>query len=308
MVTNSHDVQDYMQPLHINGLTGRMMYAPAATAKKREILMIYGHHALLERWWGLVENLRDFGNVTAPDLPGFGGMDSFYHIGQKPTMDAYADYLAAFVKMKYRRKRVTIVGLSFGFVVATRMLQRYPELASKVDLVVNIVGFMHHSDFKFSPRQRKLFIGIARTLSIPPLPWLIRHTWLTAPVIKNIYVRTPSGKLRFHEVGAERYNTLLDFEVRLWHANDVRTHWFTTSQFLEIDNCRTHIGLPVWHVVSTNDQYFDNDAVEQHMKIVYGEYHQSTMRSKSHTPSIIGDKEEIAVMIPAGLRKRLSRS
>ena len=89
-----------------------------------------------------------------PDLPGFGGMDSFNSIGRTPTIDEYADYLAAFVKMRYRRKKVTIIGISFGFVVATRMLQRYPELASKVDIVVSIVGFMHKTDFLFKSKQR----------------------------------------------------------------------------------------------------------------------------------------------------------
>lgn len=305
---SAHRPEDYLQPLHINGLNGRMLRAPATTGKKREILMLYGHHALLERWWGLVENLQEFGAVTVPDLPGFGGMDSFYKIGRKPTMDAYADYLAAFVKLRYRRKRVTIVGLSFGFVVATRMLQRYPELIDKVDLVISIVGFMHYDDFRFTPAKRKLFRRLSRLLAVPPLPAIIRHTWLQPVVIRNIYVRTPGGKLRFQEVGQDRYRKLLDFETKLWQVNDVRTHWYTTSQFLQIDNCGTRLGLPVWHIVSSNDQYFDNTVVEQHMRIVYGDYTQATMVSRSHTPSIIGDKEEVGVMIPKKLRNYLNKT
>ena len=75
---------DYIEALDINGLRGRMLRAPATRkTAKREILLVYGHHALLERWWGLVENLQDFGTVTMPDLPGFGGMDSFAKIGIK---------------------------------------------------------------------------------------------------------------------------------------------------------------------------------------------------------------------------------
>src|SRR6478609_3672604 len=89
---------DFIQPLYINGMNGRMLHAPATKNGKREMLLIYGHHAMLERWWGLVQTLQEFGTVTMPDLPGFGGMDSFYSIGRKPTIDAYADYLASFVK------------------------------------------------------------------------------------------------------------------------------------------------------------------------------------------------------------------
>src|SRR5687767_2102595 len=121
------DPADYIVPLNMNGLRGRMLRVPTPKNKNREILAIYGHHALIERWWGLIQNLNEFGGVTMPDLPGFGGMDSFNKIDQKPTIDNYADYLAAFIKMRYKRQRITILGISFGFVVATRMLQRYPE-------------------------------------------------------------------------------------------------------------------------------------------------------------------------------------
>jgi pimeloyl-ACP methyl ester carboxylesterase len=102
---------------------------------------VYGHHSSLERWWGVVQDLNQYGGVTMPDLPGFGGMQSLYKIGEKPDVDTLADYLAAFVKLRYKRRRVTIAGLSFGFVVATRMLQRYPDLVKKVDLLISVAGF-----------------------------------------------------------------------------------------------------------------------------------------------------------------------
>src|SRR5665213_391336 len=144
---------DYIVPLNINGLEGRMLHVPAPARRDREMLLIYGHHALLERWWGLVETLNEYGAVTMPDLPGFGGMDSFRKIKKAPTIDNYADYLAAFIKLRYRRRHLTIIGISFGFVVATRMLQRYPELTKRVDFIVSIVGFMHKDDFLFSRRE-----------------------------------------------------------------------------------------------------------------------------------------------------------
>jgi pimeloyl-ACP methyl ester carboxylesterase len=125
---NQTNPAECIEPLHINGMRGRMLHLPAKNKNKREILVIYGHHSLLERWWGLVQNFNDFGGVTMPDLPGFGGMESFHKIGKQATLDNYADYMAAFIKLRYRRKKVSIVGISFGFLVATRMLQRYPEL------------------------------------------------------------------------------------------------------------------------------------------------------------------------------------
>jgi pimeloyl-ACP methyl ester carboxylesterase len=299
---------NFIEPLYINGLNGRMLHIPSSKKNKRELLLIYGHHALLERWWGLVQNLQDFGTVTMPDLPGFGGMDSFYGIGRAPTIDAYADYLAAFVKMRYRRKRVTIVGISFGFVVATRMLQRYPELTNRVDLVVSVVGFMHETDFLFKPRQRTNFHLLARMFSWPPVAWLIRYCGLNGFVIKHIYIRTPAGRRRFLAMDPAEFKTLMDFEVKLWQANDVRTHWRTTSEFLKLDNCQVPINLPIWHVASKGDHYFDNHIVEQHMRVVFSDYHQGVMDSKAHTPSVLGDKRELSIMVPAGLRKELRKT
>lgn len=302
------NLADYIVELNMHGMRGRMLKAPSAKKNKnREILLVYGHHALIERWFGLVENLQDFGPVTMVDLPGFGGMDSFYKIGQKPNLDTMADYLAAFVKMRYRRKRITIVGISYGFIVATRMLQRNPELAKKVDLVVSIVGFMHRDDFLFKPTQRIFFSKAARFFAARPIPFFIRYLALNKFVIKNIYVRSPFGKKRFLEMEATDFAALMDFEVKLWQANDVRTHWATTAEFLNLDNCQKKIDLPIWHVAASSDHYFNNYNVEQHMKVVFSDYTQVIMKSHAHTPSILGDKKEMAIMIPLKLRRALTK-
>lgn len=268
-------------------------------------MLLYGHHALLERWWGLVENLQEYGNVTMPDLPGLGGMDSFYKIGRAPTLDAFADYLAAFIKMRYRNRRVTVVGISFGFLVVTRMLQRYPELSKKIDLVVSIVGFMHRDDLLFPPRTRRLYSAIARFFSWAPVAFIIRYAFLNRLIIRGLYVRLPAGRRRFIAMEPEAFEIMIDFDVKLWQRNDVRTHWRTTSEFLQFDNCRSQIPLPVWHVASKADHYLDNFIVEQHMHVVYADYHKSTMNSPAHTPSPLGDKKESAIMIPPALRRAL---
>jgi len=304
----THEPAEYIQALNINGMRGRMLKAPAAKkTANREILLIYGHHALLERWWGLVENLQDFGSVSMPDLPGFGGMDSFAKIGRKPTIDNYADYLAAFIKMTYKRRRITIVGISFGFVVATRMLQKYPEMAKRVDLFVSMVGFMHRDDFLFTPKKQKFFRGATRVIATRPVAFVIRYVALNKFVIRNIYSRLGAGKRRFLEMTPDNFDTLMDFEVRLWQANDVRTHWLTTCEFLNLDNCKAPIPLPIWHIYSSGDHYFNNDIVEQHMRVVFQDYGREVMQSHAHTPSVLGNKEELAIMVPAGLRRQLRR-
>jgi pimeloyl-ACP methyl ester carboxylesterase len=305
---SSKNPADYIVPLNINGMEGRMLRLPASGSRQREILLVYGHHAMLERWWGLTQNLSDYGRVTMPDLPGFGGMDSFAKVGKKPTLDNYADYLAAIIKLRYRRKRVTIVGISFGFLVVTRMLQRYPELVSRVDMLVSMVGFMHKDDFVYSPRRRKFFRRGTRLFATRPAAFFIRRCLLNPFVLRTLYARLPNSKRRLIEVQVEEFNATMKFEVQLWQANDVRTHWLTTSEFLDVDNCQVPIKLPVWHVASREDHYFNNEIVKQHMLVVFSDYHQAVANSKAHTPSVLANKKAQGVLLPPQLRRALARA
>ncbi|HEY5442251.1 MAG TPA: alpha/beta fold hydrolase [Candidatus Saccharimonadales bacterium] len=304
----SENPADYIVPLNINGLEGRMMRVPAPSAKRqREILLVYGHHAMLERWWALVQNLNEYGAVTMPDMPGFGGMDSFGHIGITPDVDAFADYLAAFVKLRFRRKRVTIVAISFGFVIATRMLQRYPELAKKVDLLVSLVGFMHKDDFLYPRPRRDFYRWATRFFATRPYALLVRYCLLNRFVLTTLYTQLPNSKRRMIEITPEEFSANMDLEVKMWQANDVRTHWLTTSQFFTLDNCTKQIDLPVMHVASKSDHYFNNEIVKQHMLVVFNSYRRFNMNSKAHTPSILADKKATAVMLPPGLRRLLAQ-
>lgn len=301
--------EDYIQPLSINGLDGRMLRMPASKkGNDREILFVYGLHSSLERWWGLIQALSRYGNITAPDLPGFGGMDSFYSIGKKPTLDNLADYLAAFVKLRYRRKKLVIVGLSFGFIVATRMLQRYPELTKKVTLVVSIVGFAHRDDFTFS-KPRDLFYVYGTRILRRRVPSILFHHIILSPVVlKNFYGRTHNAKHKFGLASSpEEVEAIKNTEVGLWRNNDARTWAFTTNEFLRFDNCGKRVNLTVWHVGAKNDNYFDNNLVEQHLRVIYKGFKSAEFDMKAHAPTVIATEKEAAALIPAKLRRYLNK-
>jgi len=285
-----------------------MLVAPSTTNKNKNILLVYGHHAMLERWWSLVENLTAYGTVTMPDLPGFGGMDSFAKIGIKPDIDAYADYLASFIKLRFKRKRITIVAISYGFVIATRMLQKHPELSKKVDLLVSIAGFMHHDDFLYSRRQKVFFRCATRFFATRPVAFFIRYGGLNRPVLTFLHKKMPNSKRRMIEVTPEYFKQTMDFEIKIWQANDVRTHWLTSYEFLKLDNCNYRVLLPVVHVVSKQDHYFNNDIVKQHMLVVFTDYKRYTARSKAHTPSVLATKKQAGVMLPTGVRRLLDQA
>lgn len=296
---------EFIVPLNMNGMQGRMLRMPAPKNRSREILMIYGHHSSLERWFGLAEVLNRYGAVTMPDLPGFGGMDSFYKIGKKPTIDNLADYLASFVKMRYRGRRITVVGMSYGFVVATRMLQRFPEMAKKVDLMVSLVGFADHEDFTFSRTKYLTFLWGARFFGLPLTSNFFRAVCLHPAVLRTVYTKMDHAK--FRGLTPEQDEAMLKVEVGLWRDNDVRTYMFTTADFLKFSNCHAKVDLPVWHVGVKDDHFFDNHLVEQHMRVIFSDFHGMTIALGKHAPTVIADAKDAAPFIPPPLRRELGR-
>src|SRR5215469_10964420 len=206
---------DYIVPLNMNGLQGRMLQMPAPVGKKREILLLYGHHSSLERWFGLAQVLNEFGSVTMPDLPGFGGMESLYKIGKKPSVDELADYLSDFITKQYGNKRLTIVGMSFGFVVATRMLERHPDLVKNVDIFVSLVGFTHKDEFIFK-KSRYLFYRYGSAFfSLPIISSIFRSICLNPWVLRAVYGKTHNAKRKFADLSPEKKIEMMDVEVWL---------------------------------------------------------------------------------------------
>jgi hypothetical protein len=126
-------------------------------------------------------------------------------------------------------------------------------------------------------------------------------------VIKNLYRHLPASKRRFVEVEPTEFAAMMDYEVELWQANHVRTHWLTTCEFLNIDNCKKPVDLTVWHIASGKDHYLNNHMVEQHMRVVFRDYHQVMTKTKAHTPSILADKKGLSVMVPPKLKRALSK-
>jgi pimeloyl-ACP methyl ester carboxylesterase len=299
---------EFLMPLNMNGLRGRMLRMPPPAGKSRELLFVYGHHASIERYYGLMEAINDHIGVTLPDLPGFGGMDSFYTIGEEPTLDNMADYLAAFVKLRYNhRKRFSIAGASYGFLVVTRMLQRYPDIADRVDMVMSLVGFAHHDDFAFTPRRMRIYKIMARMASGPVMSKVFRGVFLSPFVLRRTYSKMHNAKHKFADLSPEEARDMTEFEIHLWRSNDARTHANTTTTMFTVDNCQARVKHPVWHVYTKTDNYFDYDVVEQHMRVIFTDFHPVEAKLKNHMPTVLAGKEAAAQLIPYRLRQQLAK-
>ncbi len=305
MTKSKRDPADYIVPLNMNGMQGRMLHLPAPPGRSREILLIYGHHSSLERWWGLAQVLNRYGSVTMPDLPGFGGMDSFYTIGRKPSIDSMADYMAAFIKMRYKRRRVTIIGMSLGFTIITRMLQRFPGLVKQVDILISLVGFAHRKDFSI-PWLQYWFFRIVPLLFAGPIGAWVFHTIILHPMLlRAAYSKTPNAKHKFKDLSPDDHRRMMDIEVDLWRDNDARTYLYTTRQIMTLNNLSKKIDLPIYHVGVVNDHFFSNVSVERHFRHIYNDYTMMPVNISKHAPTVIADAKDAAPFIPSKLRKLL---
>jgi pimeloyl-ACP methyl ester carboxylesterase len=294
--------------MNINGLNGRMLNLPAKrTSKNREILIVYGLHASIERMFGLAEDLNQYGPVTIADLPGFGGMDNFYKVGLTPSLDTMSDYLATFIKMKFKRKRFTLIGMSYGFLVVTKMLQKYPDIAKKIDLVISLVGFSHYEDFKMKSKDMNLlkFVCWFGSYKIPSA--LIGTFIFRDFPIRTTYKLVAKNHRKMKDADIIELNKRIDFEVMLWKINHARTKAKVCSEVFKVDLCNKSVKKDVYHVAIADDHFFDNKIAEQHLGVIYDNVTTIYAEMKGHAPTVIADADAAKPFIPQKLRRLLSQ-
>jgi pimeloyl-ACP methyl ester carboxylesterase len=302
------DPQQFIRPLTINSLHGRVLHKPAAehAVSEREILFVYGQHSSIERWWGMIQELSLYGSVTVPDLPGYGGMDSLYTIGRKPTFEELGDYLADFIHDYYPPDTsLSVVGLSIGFAVVTRMLERHPELTNRVSLLVSVVGFAHHDDFVFSKSRQAFYVYGSRFFSIRPLDKVLQHVIFNPAILRRAYHRSFNAKEKFARLSGDEFNRTMAMEIELWKINDIRTWMRSNIEMFQLDNCIAKVPIPVLHLSVRKDRYFSLEQVETHYRQIFSGYEHIQLAADSHGPSVIATPEEASILIPPKLREML---
>lgn len=300
--TVSEIPEKYIYSFNMNGLNGRYVKIPH-TKRRRNILLVYGSHTSLEKMYGLTRAFSRFGTVTIPDLPGFGGMDSLYRINDEPSIDALADYLASFVKLHYKKKRLTVVGFGIGSAVATRMLQKYPDITRLVDTVVSVSGFTSKKDFKIPVVKRKLLKAGATVLSGKLSAKIFSSLFLNRTLVR-LYVRRNTKGL-----DKQSRRKLVRFESELWKINDLRTHARTTVSMLTIDLTSWQVPLHIHHVYTPADgSFLNHEAVTQHMEMVFSRVREHEVKGNGRMPSIISEAAEAEKIIPPTLHRVLTRT
>ncbi len=295
----------YILPIYVSGLHGRMLRLPPKKNKTKEILVVYGEHSCLEQIYKLCQQFNKYGGVTAPDLPGFGGMKSFYKINEKPDLDNLADYVAALIKLRYSRRRLTIVGLSFGFSLVVKMLQKHPEIANKVDLVVGINGHVHHEDIKLK-KPNYLVMRFNYNLMSKRLPSLVMKRILMQPVfVKSYYRLKVSNDPNLRALSAKRHKKHIDEAADLWRKNDIRTYMNTRYNLLNLNLCTKQVNMPLYYL-KTSNSYYDDHVLEQHLKIIFKKV--KMLKPVPHKPRRLPDGYMPVPLLPTELIQALQKT
>lgn len=287
----------YISRFSLNGLDGRRLQLPTARSDQSQpILLIYGIHSSLERMYSTADFLSDLGPVTMIDLPGIGGMDSFYSIGLKPTLDTYADYLYSALKSLKLGDGVRVVAMSFGFLVVTRMLQKHPDSQAWFDDVISFVGFGRTSDFNDYKRKHRNYLPLSNIFSTSFGGWVVRRIVFNPVSLRLMFsiFRTFNPKYK-HGMATDPEGSLA-MELDLWQKNDARTRFGLYKLIFDFDLTRGKtqpIMVPLHDMTTPSDQYFNSAKVSETLRLLYAKVSRSTANMPLHAPSIIGDKQAV---------------
>ena len=291
------DKNNNIQSLKMNRLQGRFMRVNAVTSKNREILLVYDVPMNIEMITPMANSLAKFGNVTVPDLPGIGGMNSFYTIKQKPTTENYARYLASFIKLRYQRRRVTIVGIGFGFTIIAQLIKQHPSIAKRIDLAVSIDGFLHSIDLNIEPSQKQ-FVKLKRLLQSTRIACAVASvtSFQTGIIANTIFSRDikVNNEYRQHAIAA-------------WQQVDIRTYRTIQKQLTDLDLLKSNTTIPVTHVYISGSYWnLDADITTEHMKIFSTKANTIRIPQDKRFHSTLQKSSHFTKLIPKTLKDQLS--
>lgn len=295
----------YIKSLYMNGLHGRMLRLPPPADSQREILIVYGQRNSLEQLQNFAKKLNKHSGVTIADLPGFGGMQSFTKIGEKPSIDNFAAYLASFIKLRYKNRKVTIIGLAYGFAVITRALQRYPELSNKIELLISLGGFVHNEDLVISKPTRVAVRISTGVMSLRLPAWLAYNLALRPSAIRLASIVAQGTNPDSANASSEEIQQGVNNTVRKWRGQDFQTYSYTSKEILKLNLCSQQVNIELDHVNSIKHHY-NNSVLEQHLNVIYKKVRLHNHSKRSLKSNVAPDVVS-GLHLPYQLARKLSK-
>lgn len=220
-----------IKQLTINGLSGRYL-SPSRRAGKNIFLIVGDYKSSIEGLRPIVDLLSKRADVYGFDLPGIGGMESFYRVSRTPTLDNYADYLQSVIKLKFRGKRIVLVGVGSGFAVVTMYLQKTKTSNANIKSVINFGGISHHFD-------------------APTAKFEVLATGIVAKLASFVVFRFP-----------------LEFISKIFNTKNLPTTVYLKSQLFKLDLCNRQIDKSLT-AYRPKDNKVDEKLWAEHLRIAY---------------------------------------
>lgn len=302
---------EYYKPYTYKNLHGRYMHLPAKNKDaKRTFVLLYGQHATLERIEPVASALTEFGDVYAVDNPGFGGMEPSFLINEYPSLSFYAGHLNYFINRYVPvDRKVTPLGISFGFQIIVQALHDYPELQYKTEEVVSFVGFVQPKNFHIPLSYYVTLVFFVGNLSKSWIGSKVVAACMKEWIVLNIYRVTRPIQIKLKtlpKAEAKRYSIE---QAWLWRINDVRTHGATAIDFIKKNDLTSirlhtnaiHVGIPKDHLV-------DNAMVVKELNIIFKSLTSYDLQLDNHAPLDLDSREKLLDILPQGLISKLSMS
>lgn len=166
-----------METLQLQG-GARVAYWQYNEHGKQTIVMIHGfrgtHHGLLK----IIEQLPNY-RIIVPDLPGFG--DSMPLVGQTHSLESYVNFVGEFIEALKLDAPPTLLGHSFGSIVAGHFAATFPEKIEKL-ILINPIG----APALNGPRAILTRLAIMYYWLGKKLPEKAAGMWLANPAIVKI--------------------------------------------------------------------------------------------------------------------------
>jgi hypothetical protein len=135
---------------------------------------------------------------------------------------------------------------------------------------------------------------------------MIKHLALRPSMIRATYKLVADKNVKMRDADEAERRQRVEFEINLWQINDIRTYMDNGITMLTLDLCKQQVDLPVFHVTVSEDRYFDNHVVEQHLGVIYNKVTIIPAHMDQHAPTVIADAKAASELVPPKLRRLLN--
>lgn len=217
--------KEYVYFLDVNGMSGRHIKLPSKSLNSRRQIVVFGGFlSSAEKHFGLLDYLRQFGEVNYIDLPGYGGMDSLFEIGEFPMCDNYGDYIYSVLKTLKSISMPSIVCLGSSVIYVVNFMKRHPAARRWVRTVIHIEGIdadVSKATYGELSRASSSLLKLASS----------------KPSINKLLYRRLIGGIEDKEL-SEDEKSLLEHLVS---CNDIRTHMSVLNEQADSSNLSTDL-------------------------------------------------------------------